>query len=112
MPKFRSPCALACSLDIFGDKWTLLVIRDLFRGCSHFKEFQGSPEGISTNILSNRLSRLIEHNLAEKFPSTDIPGREAYRLTEKGKTLEPVLYAILDWGKTQIPGSGAYLKDV
>ncbi|MEM0968636.1 MAG: helix-turn-helix domain-containing protein [Verrucomicrobiota bacterium] len=112
MPDFRSRCALACSLDIFGDKWTLLVIRDLFRGCSHFKEFQSSPEGIATNILSNRLSRLVDHGLAEKFPSSLHPGREAYRLTPKGQTLEPVLSAILEWGKAHIPGSGAFLEDV
>ncbi|MEO0509095.1 MAG: helix-turn-helix domain-containing protein [Verrucomicrobiota bacterium] len=112
MRQYRSLCALASSLDIFGDKWTLLVIRDLFRGCAHFKDFQASPEGIATNILSNRLSRLIEHELVEKFPSTEIPGRNAYRLTEKGRSLEPVLYAILDWGKANIPGSGAFLSDI
>jgi len=112
MTKFRSPCALASSLDIFGDKWTLLIVRDLFRGCAHFKDFQASPEGIATNILSNRLNRLMEHQLVEKFPSKIIPGRDAYRLTPKGRSLEPVLYTILDWGKANIPGTGAFLSDV
>jgi len=108
--KFRSPCALACALDLFGDRWTLLVIRDLFLGRSHFKDFEASPEKISTNILTERLNRLMDHGLVEKYPSTVIPGRDAYRLTEKGKTLEPVLQSILDWGQEHIEGTGAFLE--
>ncbi|MGB0371602.1 MAG: winged helix-turn-helix transcriptional regulator [Opitutales bacterium] len=110
--QFRSKCALASSLDIFGDKWTLLVIRDLLRGCSHFKDFESSPEKIATNILSNRLGRLLEHGLVEKYPSPRIAGRDAYRLTAKGESLEPVLKEVLDWGKANIPGTGAFLNDV
>ncbi|MEM7674198.1 MAG: helix-turn-helix domain-containing protein [Verrucomicrobiota bacterium] len=109
--KFRSKCALASSLDIFGDKWTLLVIRDMFRGCTHFKDFEASPERIATNILSNRLMRLVEHGLVEKYPSKRILGRDAYRLTKQGRSLEPVLRGMLDWGKANIPGTGAVLTD-
>ncbi|MEM7700092.1 MAG: helix-turn-helix domain-containing protein [Verrucomicrobiota bacterium] len=108
----RSPCALACSLDIFGDKWTLLIVRDLMRGCAHFKEFEQSPEGIATNILSNRLARLVDHGLVERLPSPERAGRETYHLTPKGDALRPVLEAIVEWGKAQMPGAGVFLEGV
>ena len=60
LPSKRSPCPVAFSLDIFGDRWTLLVIRDLFYGRTRFKEFVASPEGIPTNILTDRLERLLD----------------------------------------------------
>ncbi len=101
----RSPCPVACSLDLIGDKWTLLVVRDLLLGRSHFKDFEASPEGIATNILANRLGRLVDEGLAEKFPSPEQSGRAAYRLTEKGASLEPVVQAIADWGLAQIDGT-------
>ena len=59
----RSVCPVACTLDLIGDKWTLLVIRDLMSGKSQFKDFLESPEGIATNILTSRLNRLLEHGL-------------------------------------------------
>ncbi|HBN78540.1 winged helix-turn-helix transcriptional regulator [Rubinisphaera italica] len=101
----RSPCPVACTLDLIGDKWTLLVVRDLALGKSHFSEFQKSPEGIATNILSNRLARLLEHGIVEKYPSETIPSREAYRLTKKGKTLKPILKSIFNWGLKYIEGT-------
>ena len=110
MKKQRSCCPVAGALDIIGDKWTLLVIRDLFLGRSQFKEFASSPERIATNILSNRLARLVEEGLAEKFPSPEQPNRDAYRLTKKGESLGPVLLAVTEWGLANIPGSEARLK--
>jgi DNA-binding HxlR family transcriptional regulator len=98
----RSCCPVACTLDIIGDKWTLLVVRDLLLGRSHFREFAASPERIATNILTDRLTRLVEHGLAEKFPSPEQSGREAYRLTDKGKMLGPVVKALVKWGLEQI----------
>ena len=94
----RSSCAVACSLDIFGDRWTLLIVRDLFYGRSRFKEFIASPEGIPTNILTDRLERLLAQRVIEQIPAKDGTERLAYRLTEKGKELGPVLKAIRDWG--------------
>ena len=94
----RSPCPVACSLDIFGDRWTLLVIRDLFLGRTRFKDFTASPEGIPTNILTDRLERLLAHGLIEQIPAEDGTKRLAYRLTEKGKALGPTLRAMRDWG--------------
>lgn len=94
----RSVCPVACSLDIFGDRWTLLIVRDLFLGRSRFKDFTASPEGIPTNILSERLERLLETGVVEQIPAEDGTKRLAYRLTEKGKALGSVLKAIRDWG--------------
>jgi DNA-binding HxlR family transcriptional regulator len=94
----RSPCPVAFSLDIFGDRWTLLVIRDLFYGRTRFKEFAASPEGIPTNILTDRLERLLARNIIEQIPAEDGTKRLAYRLTKKGKALGPILKAMRDWG--------------
>ena len=100
----RSPCPVACCLDIIGDRWTLLVIRDLILGRSRFKDFTASPEGIPTNILTERLQRLQLHGLATRAPS---PGSKhpAYQLTPKGEALVPVLRAMKDWGLTWEPGT-------
>lgn len=103
----RSVCPVACTLDLIGDRWTMLVVRDLFAGKAHFKEFSRSPERIATNILASRLARLVDSGIAEKYPSEDVPGREAYRLTAKGRSLEKVLAAIAQWGLEQIPGTEA-----
>ena len=106
----RSPCPIACTLDLIGDKWTLLVVRDLMRGKSHYKDFRAAPEGIATNILADRLDRLRTHGLVERFPSPEHAGRRAYRLTDKGKTLRPVLSAISAWGLEHIEGAEARLR--
>lgn len=94
----RSPCPVACSLDIFGDRWTLLIVRDLFLGRTRFKDFTASPEGIPTNILADRLERLMAHGIIEQIPAEDGTKRLAYRLTEKGKDLGPVMKTLRDWG--------------
>ncbi len=106
----RSPCPVACTLDILGDKWTLLVIRDLFLGRSYFNEFCRSPEGIATNILTDRLERLVEHKLVERYATAGPPPRDAYRLTEKGQSLQPVLECIANWGLAHIDGTEARMK--
>ena len=94
----RSPCPVACSLDIFGDRWSLLVIRDLILGAERFKEFTSSPEGIPTNILADRLARLVDHGVVEQVPAADGSRHSAYRLTEKGRALRPVLVEMRNWG--------------
>ena len=108
----RSPCPIACALDLLGDKWTLLVIRDLACGKSQFKEFASSPEGIATNILTDRLARLVEYGLVEKYPIPNVPGRDAYRLTRKGKSLRPVMMSIVKWGLDNIEGTEVRMKPV
>jgi DNA-binding HxlR family transcriptional regulator len=94
----RSPCPVAFSLDIFGDRWTLLVIRDLFFGRTRFKEFAASAEGIPTNVLTERLERLLARGIIEQIPAEDGTKRLAYRLTKKGKALGPILKAMRNWG--------------
>ena len=96
----RSPCPVSCSLDIFGDRWTLLVIRDLILGRSRFKDFLASPEGIPTNILTERLKRLLEHRVVIQVRATEGSKHLAYQLTEKGDALLPIVKAMKDWGLT------------
>ncbi len=107
--KRRSPCPIACTLDLLGDKWTLLVIRDLVLGRSTFKEFCASPERIATNILTDRLNRLLESGLIERYAQAD-SRHEAYRLTRTGESLLPVLAAIRDWGLANVKGTQARLQ--
>jgi len=107
----RSVCPVACSLDLLGDRWTLLVVRDLWLGRTRFKDFTASPERIPTNILSERLERLVAHGVAEKVPAADGSKRFGYRLTDKGKALGPILAAIRDWGLTWQPGTQVLMTD-
>jgi DNA-binding HxlR family transcriptional regulator len=108
----RSPCPISCSLDILGDRWTLLIIRDLVLGRSRFRDFSASPEGIPTNILANRLARLVQHNVVEQIPAEDGTKRLAYRLTKKGKGLYPVLGALRDWGLKWEKSSRVLLEEI
>ncbi len=85
-------------LDILGDKWTLLIVRDLFSGKKRYGEFQNSPEKIPSNILANRLSRLLDNKIVSKKPYQNNPIRYEYFLTKKGCELEPVLKAMVTWG--------------
>ena len=101
----RSVCPVACTLDLVGDKWTLLVIRDLTMGRRYFKDFLASPEKIATNILTNRLRRLVEAGLVETVPTSNTVGRNMYILTEKGSSLVPLLEAIKEWGLSYIQGT-------
>lgn len=94
----RSPCPVACTLDIVGDRWTLLIVRDLVLGRERFKDFTASPEGIPTNILADRLQRLNVAGIIETTAAADGSKHPAYRLTDKGRALKPVLAAIRDWG--------------
>lgn len=106
----RSSCPVACTLDLIGDKWTLLVVRDLILGRTLFKEFLASPEKIATNILSNRLTRLVEAGLVETFPSPKKLGSDAYRLTDKGRSLGTIVKDFADWGLQNIEDTEARLK--
>lgn len=106
----RSPCPVSCALDLFGDRWTLLVIRDLMLGRSRFKDFVSSPEGIPTNILSDRLERLLEAGIVRQIPASDSGKRMAYELTEKGEALRPILKSMRDWGLAWEPGTKVLLQ--
>ncbi len=94
----RSRCPVACTLDVLGDKWTLLVVRDIMRGKSRYAEFAESPEGIPTNILADRLKRLTAKGLVKARRYSLHPPRVEYALTAKGEDLRPVMRAMAEWG--------------
>ena len=106
-PFARSDCAIANSLDILGDKWSLLVVRDLLHGKRTYGELADSPEGIPTNILADRLKRLERAGIVSSAPYQERPVRYAYTLTPKGNALGEVLLAFVRWGKEHIPGTVA-----
>jgi len=101
----RSTCPAACALDLAGDKWTLLIVRDLLRGRDTYGKLAASDEGIPTNILADRLRKMEEAGLVESKPYQDRPVRYAYSLTDKGHGLTPVLAALARWGKRHIKGT-------
>jgi len=98
----RSRCPVSCLLDVLGDKWTLLVVRDLMLGKATYSDFQRSAEGIPTNILAERLKRLQGAGIINKVPYQERPLRYRYQLTNKGMDLFPVLSAMIDWGNRHI----------
>jgi DNA-binding HxlR family transcriptional regulator len=101
----RSYCPIACALDELGDKWTLLVIRDLLLGKRRYQELMTSPERIATNILANRLKKLETAGIVVQQPYQQKPLRYEYSLTKKGEDLRPVLEALVKWGKIYYPGT-------
>jgi DNA-binding HxlR family transcriptional regulator len=104
-PLTRSACAIASSLDLVGDKWSLLVVRDLLHGKHTYGELANSPERIPTNILADRLKRLEAAGIIASTPYQKRPTRYAYTLTPKGTALGDVLLAFVRWGKQYIPGT-------
>jgi DNA-binding HxlR family transcriptional regulator len=97
--KRRSGCPVSISLEMFGDRWSLLIIRDLMvRGFRTFKDFQGSGEGIATNVLADRLQKLEAAGIVIAEVDPTDARRVNYRLTEKGIALAPVLVELLIWG--------------
>lgn len=95
----RSGCPVSISLEVFGDRWSLLIVRDLMvRACRTFKEFQESGEGIATNVLADRLRHLQAAGIISAEPDDHDGRRVNYRLTEKGIDLAPVMLELLVWG--------------
>ncbi len=105
----RSDCPITCTLDLIGDKWTLVILRDLlFFNKTKFDQFLESPEKISTSVLTDRLHRLERAGLVEKSQYSTHRLRMIYSLTEKGRTLEPVLNEIVRWGKRNIENTSVF----
>lgn len=104
----RSDCPITNVLDTLGDKWTLLVIRDLVLGKRRYQEFLSSPERIASNILADRLTKLEAAGLVARRAYEQKPPRYEYHLTKKGRGLEPVLEAIIVWGKKHYPGTRVF----
>jgi DNA-binding HxlR family transcriptional regulator len=116
----RSYCPINLSLEIFGDSWTLLVLRDLmFGGKRHFRELLQSDEGISSNILADRLARLVEQGLLTRSDDPTHKQKAIYSLTEKAIALLPVIVQIGAWGSRWVPDarkldapSRKYLREI
>jgi DNA-binding HxlR family transcriptional regulator len=109
----RSACPIANALDLLGDKWTLLVVRDLmFGGKRLYGELAACEEHIPTNILADRLKRLEEAGLVRKTPYQDRPVRYEYGLTASGQDLFGVIAEIVRWANEHIPGTATPPKDV
>lgn len=90
-------CSIARALEIVGERWTLLIVRDVFLGLRRFDELQADL-GVARNVLQTRLERLVEHGILEKRPYQERPLRHEYRLTEKGVDLWPTIVALMQWG--------------
>ena len=108
---YNQTCPIARTLDVVGDRWTLLIVRDLFLGRRRFSELLQSSPGIPPKLLSGRLKRLEQHGLIERVIYSEYPLRAEYRLTEKGLTLAPVLEAILSWGLEQCFEGSQEMRD-
>lgn len=101
----RSGCPVATTLDLVGDRWTLVILRDMLTGKSKFSQFLESPERITTNVLTDRLAQMEAAGLVEKTPYQTRPRRYAYTLTDKGRALHPVLRAMCRWANAHMPGT-------
>jgi DNA-binding HxlR family transcriptional regulator len=99
----QDSCPVARTLNVVGDRWTILVLRDLSFGRKRYSQLLASLEGISTNLLSDRLKKLEEHGMVEQVLYSDHPPRADYRLTEKGRAFVPVLRALKVYGDVWEP---------
>jgi DNA-binding HxlR family transcriptional regulator len=101
-------CPVARTLDLIGERWTVLLLRDLLRhGPRRFQDFQESLPGVAPNTLSARLKAMEEHGLVERVLYSDRPPRLEYALTDRGRSLGPVVRAMRDWGLKHPPGPRA-----
>jgi DNA-binding HxlR family transcriptional regulator len=98
-------CSIARSLEVIGEWWTLLILREAFFGITRFEEFQ-ERLGIARNVLATRLDTLVDHGVLERRCYDEARGRNDYLLTEKGKALWPVLTTIRQWGDKWVVGKG------
>jgi DNA-binding HxlR family transcriptional regulator len=99
MDKKRSDCPISCSLDVIGDKWSLLIIRDvMLRGKMSYSEFLNSEEGIATNILVSRLTILEKEEILVREVAPANKSKYIYSLTQKGADLMPIIIELMDWG--------------
>jgi DNA-binding HxlR family transcriptional regulator len=98
MKSYQQFCPIAMTLDVIGDRWTIIIVRDLYFGRSRFNDLLAASPGMSTKILSERLKLLEQHGLVTREVYSEHPLRAEYKLTEKGMSLEPVLNAIGEWG--------------
>ncbi len=108
---YGQACPIARTLDVIGDRWTMLIIRDLFLGPHRFNDLQHSSPGLPPKVLSARLKRLEDHGLVERRLYSEHPLRAEYCLTEKGRSTFPILKAIVEWGLEHLFEGEAELRD-
>ena len=101
----RSSCPVAGALDLVGDRWTLLVVRDLLRGKRRYGDLAASSERIPTNILADRLRRLEQGGVVERVQYSERPPRYEYRLTQRGEDLRHPIRSLARWGLENVPGT-------
>jgi DNA-binding HxlR family transcriptional regulator len=97
------PCSVARSVAVIGDRWTLMILRDLFLGIRRFEDFERRLR-ISRSIIADRLRRLVDEGVLRKDAYQENPVRHEYRLTDKGLALHPVIMSIVNWGDTHYAG--------
>jgi DNA-binding HxlR family transcriptional regulator len=102
-------CSIARALEVVGERWTLLIVRDVFLGRSRFDQIQDSL-GVARNVLSDRLGRLVEHGILERVRYSERPERYEYRLTEKGRDLHLALAGLRQWGDRYLSEPGSELR--
>jgi DNA-binding HxlR family transcriptional regulator len=102
-------CSVAQCLEVIGEWWSMLILRDVFLGVTRFDHFQ-QRLGISRNVLNQRLAHLVEHGVLEKTPYSERPLRYDYRLTDKGRDLWPVLTTMRQWGDKHAAPNGPPLR--
>jgi len=107
----RMHCSVAQCLEVVGEWWSMLIVRDVFMGVTRFDQFQ-ERLGISRNVLNQRLARLVEAGVLVKVPYSDHPPRYDYRLTDKGRDLWPVLTAMRQWGDKHAAPDGPPIQVV
>jgi len=98
-------CSVARTLEVIGDRWTMLVIRDAFLGLRRFEDIQRDL-GIARNVLADRLARLVDEGILERRLYQEKPARHDYRLTDKGRDLWPVMVGLMRWGDRHSPAAG------
>jgi DNA-binding HxlR family transcriptional regulator len=99
-------CSIAAALGVIGDRWSLLILRDAFRGIRKF-DAMAEDLGVARNLLAERLVRLVDHGILEKVAYQDRPARYEYRLTPKGRDLSPALVALMHWGDIHLTNGDA-----
>jgi DNA-binding HxlR family transcriptional regulator len=112
MPKqYGQACAVAKTLEVVGDRWTLLIVRDLLEGTHRFQDLETSLKGIAPNILSDRLKLMETHGLVSRQFYSDHPPRAEYALTEKGRDLGVVVGALATWGAQHVEKRGRLIHE-
>ncbi|MGE5596797.1 MAG: winged helix-turn-helix transcriptional regulator [Hyphomicrobiales bacterium] len=101
---YNHPCLIARTLDVIGDRWTLLILRDLMSGLHRYSDILENCGGMSPNVLSDRLKRLEADGLVERTRHKELPPRVEYTLTEKGYAVRPILQSLIGWGRTYVGG--------